>query len=147
MDTTLTLSFHETLDGEVRRHMRHVLDTGLLIGVGFTFEDVLNRSLFDDQRQRPPVRLKDLVPDILQTCLFENVKFEKTCPICIEDFTGDDKELLKSITSCGHTYHNTCIKKYLSKGFDKCAVCSVSLRIPKDSEPPNKRRRTRQTHH
>lgn len=54
----------------------------------------------------------------------EGYPVEKTCPICLEDYSMDDKV---AITKCNHSFHEHCIEKQV-----KCPLCRDILNVLKN---------------
>ena len=94
------------------------------------FLDDLTFYLFNEEREYPNMKWAKLLvknkiekEKIIQECVndFDNEK----CPICLGQFTVDNDNddnfsLMKGITGCGHSFHNSCWKALQS---DKCPVC------------------------
>ena len=52
----------------------------------------------------------------------EVVEEHNDCPICIDSLTNATQHT----TSCGHTYHKTCIEKWLT-GHSNCPLCRAQI--------------------
>nr|GEU31696.1 hypothetical protein [Tanacetum cinerariifolium] len=65
-----------------------------------------------------------LDPSILKTL------HDTTCPICIEEFLGQQKII--QLTKCKHIFHNKCILAWLSKNNRTCPLCREVLRPTPD---------------
>lgn len=94
----------------------------LLFGFNIaSFAELQTRSMQqDDALTRNDDRKIDVISD-----QYDPVRFEHTqCPICITEFTSDDRvcEL-----TCKHIFHEECIKQW-GKYKPECALCRV--RIP-----------------
>lgn len=46
---------------------------------------------------------------------------QKTCSICLVDFTGDIP--IKMVPSCNHIFHSECLDEWLLKGTLACPFC------------------------
>ncbi|GLT89756.1 hypothetical protein SLE2022_077280 [Rubroshorea leprosula] len=71
-----------------------------------------------------------LSEDLISKCLTESVFFElelfqekETCVICLEEY--QDMDRVGAVKTCGHDYHVTCIKKWLSMK-NTCPICKAS---------------------
>lgn len=49
-------------------------------------------------------------------------ELEKSCPICLDDFTFSENEHIV-YTTCGHVYHSECIVGWRARSNGRCPVC------------------------
>jgi hypothetical protein len=54
------------------------------------------------------------------------------CPICLEEFTKEDNQV---VTSCKHTFHKQCLEKCMKVSLPQCPLCRQD--IVKDLEKWN----------
>ena len=47
-----------------------------------------------------------------------------TCPICLQSYSNTD---FVSILGCSHTFHSTCIERWLQTQKSNCALCRQSI--------------------
>lgn len=70
------------------------------------------------------VKSKQLyLPDHLTIRMFNAGCLDKSCPVCMEQFS--DAKII-AVTLCGHTFHKDCIKLVRDS---KCPVCRKDLSI------------------
>ncbi|KAJ8899885.1 hypothetical protein K2173_019588 [Erythroxylum novogranatense] len=69
-----------------------------------------------------------LSEDLMSKCLTETVHYsldqkEGSCVICLEEYKNMDD--IGALSSCGHDYHISCIKKWLSMK-NSCPICKTA---------------------
>ncbi|XP_050381022.1 probable E3 ubiquitin-protein ligase ZFP1 isoform X2 [Argentina anserina] len=71
--------------------------------------------------------------DLIPKCLTETIycssdlnQEEATCVICLEEY--EDRDDVAALKTCGHDYHVTCIKKWLSMK-NSCPICKGSALV------------------
>lgn len=60
---------------------------------------------------------------------------EETCPVCFLPFSEESEENVASINSCGHTYHETCLRRAVSFLGMRCCRCRVRICEPVGKMP------------
>lgn len=55
----------------------------------------------------------------------ENKKFDRTCPICLNEYDEGDKVITG--TSCSHMFHYDCCMQWLEKGNEHCPYCRKGM--------------------
>ncbi|KAM0991036.1 hypothetical protein ACFX13_009597 [Malus domestica] len=66
---------------------------------------------------------EDLIPKCLTEtiyCSSDQIQDEGSCAICLEEY--NDRDDVGALKSCGHDYHVSCIKKWLSMK-NSCPIC------------------------
>ena len=65
---------------------------------------------------------------LLKTTVFDS------CTVCLNDFTHG--ETLKSVPGCGHSFHGSCLDKWLERRF-VCPNCNldISKHVVYDDDP------------
>ena len=56
--------------------------------------------------------------------LDELAEDRKTCPVCTEAFSGDDRPML---LDCGHLVGRECIERWVLSGHNSCPMCRAAI--------------------
>lgn len=56
-------------------------------------------------------------------CSWNQTEEQRRCVICLEEYK--EKEEIGELKGCGHDYHGSCIKKWLSMK-NSCPICKAS---------------------
>ncbi|CAM8960438.1 unnamed protein product [Rhodiola kirilowii] len=112
-DQSAMEGFHEVFD----QHSDMRLDVDRM-----TYEELL------DLGERIGEVCTGLSDDAVSKCLIEVVRYsstdheqdEESCPICLEEYKNTDS--VGKLSGCGHGYHSSCIKKWLSMK-NSCPIC------------------------
>jgi len=120
MDLMDTFDLLPGMDSVLQTFLRSFTDTGEM-------RDPLSTDVFDTFKEVPFNELKN------------HTKIEVTdnCSICLSGFTENEKEENKKalVIPCGHYFHKSCIKEWLTKCYYKCPLCKRSCDPSrKDSE-------------
>ena len=88
---------------------------------GFIRNSDLNQRIIDNQNN---INIQETIEKIKKNKVSLNdiPDSDKTCSICLEDFS-DEKEIL--ILDCKHIYHNECIIEWIYKD-TSCPLCRSS---------------------
>ena len=91
--------------------MRTFLDTG-------EQPKPLSKDIFDSFKEVPYDELKN----------HTNIDLTDNCSICLSGFINNETEENRKATviPCGHYFHKTCIKEWLTKCHYKCPLCKKS---------------------
>ena len=54
-------------------------------------------------------------------------KVNKTCPICLGDFLGNNKDFVRKINECNHLLHEVCLMRHLNIGKFTCPICNSKI--------------------
>ena len=51
---------------------------------------------------------------------------DKTCPICLNDFTSNDKDVVCLRNVCSHLFHKACIHRWIEQKHT-CPICKKNV--------------------
>ena len=108
-----------------------------------SLEEVLDRSLAEAEGNMIPANEKELeclkCIDYSKDCL-EKYHNQSSCVICMDEFNSKENTQICEMP-CGHIFHKSCIKKWLSESDASCPICkhriNQKLDIVKDTNQDN----------
>lgn len=88
-----------------------------------SLQNILNNSLMEKKAYKKVI--SDKGKDKLKEIIYDNSKYETNeCVISMDEFNNGDKIIQ---LPCGHIFHKTSIKTWLSEESNKCPVCRYEL--------------------